>query len=52
MKNKKAETTLLKVEITDEEKNLAKMFAKKKGYSLQWWIASLIRNELKLKTKN
>lgn len=47
MKNKKADTTMLKVEITEEEKNLAKVYAKSKGASLQWWIASLIKKELK-----
>jgi len=47
MKKKKAETTMLKVEITEEEKDFAKVLAKSKGHSMQWWIASLIRKELR-----
>ncbi len=48
-KRNRADTTVMKVEITEEVKDMAKNYAKDRGLSLQWWIASLIKKELKIK---
>lgn len=35
-----------KISISKEEKNTAKIYAKKKGMTLQGWLAQLVRDEL------
>jgi adenine specific DNA methylase Mod len=38
--------TTVKIDITKDEKAKAKQYAKKQGYSFQWWLGSLVREEL------
>jgi hypothetical protein len=37
----------VKIELTKEVKIQAKQYAKRHGYSFQWWLGSLVREELK-----
>lgn len=37
----------VKIELTKAQKRHAKQYAKKHGYSFQWWLGSLVKEELK-----
>lgn len=40
-------TVSVKIELSKKQKTLAKQYAKKQGYSFQWWLGSLVKEELK-----
>jgi len=40
-------TISVKIDLTKQEKEQAKRYAKKHGYTFQWWLGSLVKEALK-----